>query len=198
MHCCLRGLMKKTLALFIAGILGLFLGIRSMAEDTTTSASPAKPALQKALFAMGCFWKSQYVFDKVPGVVKTTVGYAGGNVANPSYQQVCTHSTGHAETVLVEYNPTQVSYRKLLEVFFSHHDPTTVDRQGPDVGDNYRSAIFYTSAEQRNEAIEYIHELEKNHKFQNPIVTAIEPAGKFYNAEDYHQEYYKKNGKVCF
>jgi len=162
-------------------------------------ASTAKngPKLERAIFGMGCFWKSQYVFSKVPGVVKTTVGYSGGKVANPSYLQVCTHTTGHVETVLVEFDPNKTTYRKLLEVFWKSHDPTTVDRQGPDVGDNYRSVVFYTSEAQRKEAQQYKEELDRTHQFGAQIVTAIEPATQFYPAEEYHQNYFVKHGEVC-
>jgi peptide-methionine (S)-S-oxide reductase len=153
---------------------------------------------ERAMFGMGCFWKSQYVFSKVPGVIKTTVGYSGGDTVNPSYQDVCTHTTGHAETVLVEFDPKKVTYKKLLQVFWNSHDPTTLNRQGPDVGDNYRSVIFYTSPEQEKEALAYKSELEKSHRFPAPIVTLIDPAKPFYPAESYHQDYYAKHGNVCF
>jgi len=167
------------------------------AEGASGAKSAIPHKLDRAIFGMGCFWKSQYIFSKVPGVAKTTVGYSGGNVANPSYMQVCSHTTGHVETVLVEYDPTKTTYRKLLEVFWTHHDPTTVDRQGPDVGNSYRSVVFYTSPEQQKEALAYKNELTKSHHFQAPIVTAIEPAKTFYPAEDYHQNYFVKHGEVC-
>ena len=191
--------MRNAVLLLIACVMPFALALQVQAADTVSGAHKKGPQeLSQALFAMGCFWKSQYVFEKVPGVVKTTVGYSGGNVANPSYEKVCTHTTGHAETVKVEYDPSKVTYRKLLEVFFSKHDPTTVDRQGPDVGNNYRSAIFYTTPEQKEEALAYKRELEQSHRFSGPIVTQIEPAGRFYKAEDYHQEYYQRTGQVCF
>jgi peptide-methionine (S)-S-oxide reductase len=154
--------------------------------------------LERAMFAAGCFWKTQYIFSKVPGVVRTRVGYSGGSLAQPSYEQVCTDKTGHAETALVEYDPTKTTYRKLLQVFFANHDPTTRNRQGPDFGTQYRSAIFYTTPEQQQEAIQYKQELEQSHHFRAPIVTEIKPAGDFYPAEEYHQDYYSKHGAVCF
>lgn len=154
--------------------------------------------LQRAMFAAGCFWKTQYIFSKVPGVVSTRVGYSGGSISHPTYEQVCTDKTGHAETVLVEYDPTKTSYHKLLEVFWAKHDPTTLNRQGPDTGTQYRSVIFYTTPEQKQEAIRYKQELEQAHRFRAPIVTEIKPAGDFYPAEDYHQDYYAKHGAVCF
>lgn len=153
--------------------------------------------LKKAYFGAGCFWKVQYIFSKAPGVVKTTVGYSGGTIANPTYEQVCDHTTKHVETVQVEYDPAKITYKKLLEVFWALHDPTTLNRQGPDVGDQYRSVIFYTDEKQREEALQYRKELESSHRFKRPIVTAIEPAGKFYDAEDYHQDYFKKHGQSC-
>ena len=145
----------------------------------TAKSTKAPEALSKAMFAMGCFWKTQYVFSKVPGVVRTRVGYSGGTVKGPTYEQVCTHTTGHAETALVEYDPKRVSYHRLLEVFFSKHDPTTMNRQGPDEGTQYRSVIFYTTPEQKREALEFKKQLEESHKFKQPIVTIIEPPARF-------------------
>lgn len=166
---------------------------------TTNSKSSATPAkLEQAIFAAGCFWKVQYVFSKVPGVVKTRVGYTGGKPASPSYEQVCTDKTGHAEAVLVEYDPAKVSYHQLLEIFWTNHDPTTLNRQGPDHGTQYRSVVFYTNPKQMKEATKFKQELNQAHKFKTPIVTSIEPAGKFYDAEEYHQNYYAKHGQACF
>jgi peptide-methionine (S)-S-oxide reductase len=143
----------------------------------------------------------------VPGVLKTTVGYTGGHVQNPTYEQVCSHTTGHAEAVQVEFDPAKVSYEKLLETFWSIHDPTTVDRQGPDVGSNYRSAVFYNSPEQKKTAENLKKKLDRSRKFsagerirpanfgeKRPIVTEIAPAKEFYKAEDYHQQYFEKRG----
>lgn len=154
--------------------------------------------MERATFAMGCFWGVQVLFKKVPGVLKTTVGYTGGHLANPSYEQVCTGTTGHAEAIEIEFDPSEVSYQALLDIFFEHHDPTTPNRQGPDIGEQYRSAIFYHSEEQKKAAEDTRDRLERNHRFANPIVTEIAPAGVFYPAEEYHQDYAEKNPNyVC-
>ncbi len=184
----------------------LFVVVTCLTATTTASHAAEKSLVDKkpeakverALFSEGCFWKVQYVFSKVPGVVRTQVGYSGGNVPNPSYKQVCTDKTGHAETCLVEYDPTKTSYHKLLETFFSSHNPTTLNRQGPDVGAQYRSVIFYTTLEQQKEALEMKEQLNNEHKFNAPIVTEIEAAKPFYSAEEYHQNYFAKNGEVCY
>ncbi|MBS1954220.1 MAG: peptide-methionine (S)-S-oxide reductase MsrA [Cyanobacteria bacterium SZAS-4] len=165
------------------------------AEKSPTSATGVK--LERALFAEGCFWKVQSTFSKVPGVVKTTVGYTGGKVPNPSYHQVCTDTTGHAETCLVEFDPTKTTYHKLLETFFASHDPTTKNSQGPDFGTQYRSVIFYSTPQQEREALQMKEQLTKEHKFFSPIVTEIVPAKPFYSAEEYHQNYFEKHGMVC-
>jgi len=163
------------------------------AASATQSAAAPKTD-QIATFAAGCFWGVEYAFRKIPGVLKTTVGYTGGTVKDPTYEQVCSHTTGHAEAVQVEFNSSKVSYKKLLETFFSIHDPTTPNRQGPNVGSNYRSAIFYNSPEQEKEALALKEKLEKSGKFKRPVVTEIAPAKEFYKAEDYHQQYFEKNG----
>ena len=147
---------------------------------------------EKALFAAGCFWGVQYYFDEVPGVVRTTVGYTGGHTENPSYDEVCTHMTGHAEATLIEFDPSKVSYETLLKQFFRMHDPTELNRQGPDIGDDYRSAIFYFDQEQRRQAIEARNAKQK--ELDQPIVTEISPAGPFYKAEEYHQKFTQKTG----
>lgn len=147
-----------------------------------------------AIFAGGCFWGVQYYFDQVPGVTETEVGYTGGHVKNPTYEEVCTHTTGHAEAVKVEFDPKQVSYETLLQHFFRLHDPTQLNRQGPDIGDNYRSAIFYTSEAQQAAAEKLIKKLSDEKKFKKPIVTQVERAGEFYQAEDYHQKYTERTG----
>lgn len=148
---------------------------------------------QRATFAAGCFWGVQAAFDEIPGVVKTTVGYTGGHTAEPTYKQVCTHATGHAEAVEVEFDPARVSYAKLVESFFGMHDPTTLNRQGPDVGDQYRSAIFFHSPEQARIAREVRDRLAGKHA--RPIVTEITEAPKFWPAEEYHQKYFQKTGR---
>lgn len=148
---------------------------------------------QKALFSGGCFWGVQYYFDQVPGVVKTMVGYTGGHTKNPSYEEVCGHTTGHAEAVLIEFDPDKVSYQTLLKHFFKIHDPTQLNRQGLDVGDNYRSAIFYFDAEQKKFAQQAKADAKNN--FEQPIVTEITKASLFYPAEDYHQKYAQRTGR---
>ena len=158
----------------------------------TTATSASKT--QTATFAAGCFWGVEYAFRKVPGVLTTTVGYTGGHTKNPTYEQVCSHTTGHAEAVQVEFDPAKVSYEKLLETFWGMHDPTTPNRQGPDIGDNYRSAVFYNSLEQEIAAKGFKEKLEKSGKFKRPIVTEIVPAKEFYKAEDAHQQHFEKRG----
>ncbi len=151
---------------------------------------------QRALFAAGCFWGVQFYFDQVPGVVETVVGYTGGHTANPTYDQVSSHTTGHAEAVQIDFDPEKVNYQTLLMHFFRMHDPTQLNRQGPDVGDNYRSAIFYFNQEQQKEAIQVRNQAQQ--KLGKPLATQIEPAGPFYAAEDYHQKFTEKTGMgVC-
>ena len=146
----------------------------------------------EAIFAAGCFWQVQAVFHKAPGVVHTRVGYTGGDKVNPTYEQVCSGSTRHAEAVLVEYDPAQVTYTQLLNVFWECHDPTQLNRQGPDIGSQYRSAIFYHSEEQKQEAEKTKAQLEAA---GSSIVTEIVPASAFYDAEEYHQMYLQKMGR---
>jgi methionine-S-sulfoxide reductase len=146
-----------------------------------------------AIFAAGCFWGVQYYFDEVPGVLETTVGYIGGHADRPTYEQVCTHKTGHAEAVKIVFDPDKVSYKTLLMQFFRMHDPTQLNRQGPDIGDNYRSAIFYQNEDQKRQAEKVIEEFNKS-QFNGKIVTTLEPASKFWLAEDYHQKYTEKTG----
>ncbi|MEF3274770.1 MAG: peptide-methionine (S)-S-oxide reductase MsrA [Chloroflexus sp.] len=146
-----------------------------------------------ATLAGGCFWCLEAVYDQVIGVHDVVSGYTGGHVPNPTYQQVCTGNTGHAEAVQIRFDPDRISYRELLEIFFSIHDPTTLNRQGADVGSQYRSAIFYHSDEQRQIAEQLVRELTEQRVFRDPIVTEIVPATTFYPAEDYHQEYFARN-----
>ncbi|MFB5645624.1 MAG: peptide-methionine (S)-S-oxide reductase MsrA [Nitrosopumilaceae archaeon] len=152
----------------------------------------------KATFAAGCFWHVEELFSKVKGVTSTAVGYTGGHVDNPSYEDVCTDETGHAEAVQVEYDPNQVSYDDLLKVFWENHNPTTLNQQGPDIGTQYRSAIFFHDAEQEKIANQSKENLEKSNRFKNKIVTQIVPAKSFYRAEEYHQRYFEKNNISCF
>lgn len=146
------------------------------------------------MFGAGCFWGVEETFRRLPGVLETAVGYAGGASENPSYKDVCTDRTGHAEVVQVEFDPQKISYRDLLDVFWSNHNPTTLNRQGPDVGTQYRSAIFYYSPEQKTAAEESKRGLEESGRFSRPIVTQIEPAPTFWRAEEYHQRYLAKRG----
>jgi peptide methionine sulfoxide reductase msrA/msrB len=149
-----------------------------------------------AAFGAGCFWGVEETFRTIKGVMNTSVGYMGGRTENPTYEEVCTNTTGHAETVLVEYDPGQISYRQLLAVFWKIHDPTTLNRQGPDVGSQYRSVVFYFTDDQKKDALASVAEAQKNHN--RKIVTEIVPAPAFWKAEDYHQRYYQKRGiKGC-
>jgi len=151
-------------------------------------------ATENATFGAGCFWGVEAAFRETKGVKNTVVGYAGGHTENPTYQDVCTDRTGHAEVVQVEYDPAAVSYNDLLNVFWSIHDPTTLNRQGPDVGTQYRSVIFFHSFEQQRTALASKQERERSGLFKRPLVTQIEPASTFYPAEDYHQQYLEKRG----
>ena len=149
---------------------------------------------ETATFAAGCFWGAESTFRKTPGVIKTTVGYTGGTMKDPTYKDVCTDETGHAEAVEVVFDPEQVSYQKLLEVFFENHDPTTVNRQGPDFGTQYRSAVFFHSPEQEKAAKAEIKKRNDSKEYVGPIVTQVVEAGTFYEAEKYHQQYFEKKG----
>lgn len=149
---------------------------------------------ETAIFAAGCFWGVQDYFDKVPGILETIVGYTGGHVNNPTYEAVCTHTTGHAEAIQLHFDPSVVSYEALLKHFFYMHDPTQINRQGPDVGDNYRSAIFYTSESQAASAQQAIAALTTARKFATPIATEVTAAEEFYPAEEFHQKFVQKNG----
>ena len=148
--------------------------------------------IKKAIFAAGCFWGVEANFRKVEGVVSTRVGYTGGHTTNPTYRDVCAHITGHAEAIEITFDPSIMSYDKLLEIFWSIHDPTTLNRQGPDIGDQYRSAIFYLNLEQKEKALKSIADLEKIKRFIRPIVTQVVPASEFWEAEEYHQQYVEK------
>ena len=149
---------------------------------------------EKATFAAGCFWGVEVLFRQIPGVLEAAVGYTGGTTENPTYEEVCTGRTGHAEALELEFDPAQASYEKLLAIFFENHNPTTLNRQGPDVGTQYRSAVFYHSPEQQKIAQEFKDKLQQANVFGRPIVTQIVPAAPFYRAEDYHQRYLEKRG----
>ena len=160
-------------------------------------------ATEKAMFGAGCFWGVEEAFRTIPGVVKTTVGFSGGLVENPTYEDVSTGRSGHAEVVLVEYNPERVCYEELLSKFWEIHDPTTKDRQGPDIGHQYRSVIFFFTPEQEQAALKSLAKLENSGKYRQgnytrPIVTEILAAGPFYPAEEYHQRYFAKQGRLSW
>lgn len=151
--------------------------------------------MEQALFGAGCFWGVEAAFRKVGGVLNACVGYSGGTWKNPSYEEVCTGRTGHAEVVLLEFDPSQVSYDQLLDVFWDSHDPTTLNQQGPDIGSQYRSVIFFYSPEQEAAALRSKEKLQHSGKYKKDIVTEIKPAPEFYKAEEYHQQYLAKSGK---
>ena len=154
-----------------------------------------KQNFKTAIFGAGCFWGVEEVFRKTLGVIKTEVGYSGGKTQNPTYETVCGGKTGHAEAVKILYDPAKISYRELLKIFWENHNPTTANRQGPNIGDQYRSVIFFSAEEEEKEAEKLKVNLEKSGKFKNPIVTEIFPAGPFYRAEEYHQNYFEKTGR---
>ena len=151
---------------------------------------------ETATLGTGCFWCTEAIFQQLEGVIKVTSGYSGGHVANPTYEEVCNKTTGHAECLNIEYNKTKITFDELLEVFWQVHDPTTLNRQGADVGTQYRSVIFYHSPEQQTSANASKQKLEKSGRFNRPIVTQVEPAPTFWHAEEYHQHYLQKRGQA--
>ena len=161
-------------------------------------AEAQKQKLQKATFGMGCFWCTEALFQRLNGVSNVKSGYEGGDVPNPTYEEVCTGTTNHAEVIEVTYDPAKISYDELLEVFWKSHDPTTLNRQGADVGTQYRSVIFYHSDEQKEIAEKYKAALNKDNAFGKPVVTVIVKAEPFYVAENYHQDYFIKNGELPY
>ncbi|WP_242673254.1 peptide-methionine (S)-S-oxide reductase MsrA [Niastella yeongjuensis] len=167
---------------------------KNISKDMTTTTNMVNTATDTATFGTGCFWCTEAIFQELEGVIKSTSGYSGGTVANPTYKEVCTGNTGHAEVIQVVYDPKKITYDELLEVFWKTHDPTTLNRQGADVGTQYRSVIFYHNNEQKEKAEKYKAELDKSGAFNDPIVTEISPYTKFYAAENYHQDYYNQNG----
>lgn len=174
--------------------------LKGVAEmKTMNSPVAAVSKTETATFAGGCFWGVEYAFEHVPGVGKTEVGFMGGKMDNPSYRRICEGDTNHAEVVYLEFDPAKVSYRKLVEYFFKIHDPTTPNRQGPDVGTQYRSAIFFHNENQKQIAEQVIAELKKQKTFKRPIVTQLVPAQSFWKAEDYHQKYFDSHPEraVC-
>lgn len=185
---------------FILLIAGSSCGQKSkQATSTTTMANEsAREGLAIATFGSGCFWCTEAVFQNVEGVEKVESGYSGGKVKNPTYKEVCSGLTGHAEVIQVHYDTAKVSYEELLEIFWKTHDPTTLNRQGADEGTQYRSVVFYHNEEQKKLAEKYKAELDKSGAFDNPIVTEISPYTEFYKAEDYHQNYYNLNGNAPY
>ena len=163
-------------------------------SDTNTGSAASTIKTDTATFGTGCFWCSEAVFQELNGVLKVTPGYSGGHVPNPTYEEVCERNTGHAEVSRIVFDPSVISFDELLEVFWQTHDPTTLNRQGNDVGPQYRSVIFYHNKEQQEKAEHYKAALEKSGAFSAPVVTAIEPLTNFYEAENYHHDYYNNNG----
>lgn len=165
-----------------------------MAENAEMNGSGVDAMERKATFGAGCFWGVEAAYRQLPGVLSTTVGYLGGTLNNPTYHDVCSGRTGHAEVVEVAYDPSRITYDDLLTVFWENHDPTTLNRQGPDVGTQYRSAIFYHDEEQKQAATQSKEERDRSGRHRRPVVTEITPATEFYEAEDYHQQYLEKRG----
>jgi peptide-methionine (S)-S-oxide reductase len=163
-------------------------------KDSTVKNNPTLPATEIATLANGCFWCTEAIFTSLEGVIQVTSGYTGGKVKNPTYKQVCSGLTGHAECLQIVYDPSKIQFEELLEVFWETHDPTTLNRQGNDVGTQYRSAIFYHTEEQKEKSIRFKEELNKSGAFDKPIVTEIAAFELFYPAEDYHQQYFEING----
>jgi len=194
-------MMQKTFLLFVSALISL----TSCANKKTNTINMSEPNnnpivldnltnTDTVTFGTGCFWCTEAIFQDVDGVISVVSGYSGGNVANPTYEQIGTGATGHAECLNIIYDTTKVSYDELLEIFWQTHDPTTLNRQGNDVGPQYRSVIFYRNQQQKETAEKYKSELDKSGAFSNPIVTTLEPMSVFYKAENYHQNYYNQNG----
>lgn len=169
--------------------------ITNMTDENYTA---TESGFDTATFGTGCFWCTEAIFQRLNGVEKVVSGYTGGHINNPTYEEVCTGNTGHAEACQVLYNPAVISYDELLSVFWKTHDPTSLNRQGNDIGTQYRSAIFYHNADQKEKAEYYLKELDTSHAYSAPIVTTIEPYTKFYPAEAYHQNYFNKNGTQMY
>lgn len=178
---------------FVSGMMGCTANTQTRNVMSASFTGKISEKIDTATFGTGCFWCTEALFEQLNGVLKVTSGYSGGQKANPTYKEVCTGETGHAECVQIQYEPDKISYDELLEVFWQVHDPTTLNRQGADVGTQYRSVIFYHNDEQKQKAEQYKAELDKSGAFPKPIVTEIAPAATFYTAEDYHQEYYENN-----
>lgn len=190
---------RYAVILIVALVIGGVTAHRLISSENTKKVDSAMVPehTESATFAAGCFWGVQSAFSQVKGVISTEAGYTGGHTKNPTYKEVCTDRTGHAESVLVVYDPTSVSYNNLLRIFWAIHDPTTFNRQGPDIGSQYRSAIFYHTPEQMAAAVASKEALERSRKYESPVVTEIVPATTFYRAEEYHQDYLKKHGEAA-
>lgn len=189
----INGAIWIAIALVALGFVALHGTGRVSAEPTQEEVAPAPPGMEMATFAAGCFWSMQAIFQQLKGVEKVDPGYAGGTMPHPSYEQVETGDTGYAETVNITFDPKVISYRQLLQVLLTVRDPTTLNQQGPDVGTNYRSVIFYRSPLQKEEALQAIQEITAKHVWANPIVTQISPYTTFWRAESYHLNYYARH-----
>lgn len=183
----------KTAFIYLIGLLAIFPSELKSSTPHNMNMENKEAKLKTAVFAGGCFWCTEAIFNELKGVQKVVSGYSGGKLPNPTYEQVCTGKTGHAECTQITYDPAQITFAELLEVFWMTHDPTTLNRQGADSGTQYRSAIFYTDEDQKQVALEYKAKLEKEKIWNDPIVTEITRFEKFYSAENYHQEYYQNN-----
>ncbi len=183
--------MKKIfLILAVIGFLAFIPKLQNNQKNTTMK---IQKNTEYATFGGGCFWCTEAIFSELKGVIHVESGYAGGHVKNPTYKEVCTGNTGHAEVIHITYNPQEIKYEELLDVFFATHNPTTLNRQGADVGTQYRSVVFYHNEEQKQKAMDFIKQLEQAHVFDKKIVTEITPFNNYYKAEDYHQDYYNNN-----
>ena len=185
--------MKKAFLLLTIGSLAMN-ATAQKGKNSNSKNQHMQAMTDTATFGTGCFWCTEAIFQELEGVQKVTSGYSGGTVPNPTYEQVCSKTTGHAECLNIMYDPNKITFDELLEVFWKTHDPTTLNRQGADVGTQYRSVVFYHNEEQKAKTLKYKAELDKSGAFDNPIVTSLEPFIIFYPAEDYHQNYYNSNG----
>ena len=187
----------KSIIIIICSLYGQFC-LAQTKPITKSKTMTEKATLETATFGTGCFWCTEAVFQQLEGVSKVTSGYSGGSVESPTYKQVCTGTTGHAECLKIEYDPTKITFDELLEVFWQVHDPTTLNRQGNDIGTQYRSVVFFHDAIQKSKVQKYATALNKSGAFANQIVTKLEPFVKFYPAEDYHQNYFNLNGSESY
>ena len=187
----------KSFIIIICSLYGQFC-LAQTKPITKSKTMTEKATLETATFGTGCFWCTEAVFQQLEGVSKVTSGYSGGSVESPTYKQVCTGTTGHAECLKIDYDPTKITFDELLEVFWQVHDPTTLNRQGNDIGTQYRSVVFYHDAIQKSKVQKYATALNKSGAFTNQIVTKLEPFVKFYPAEDYHQNYFNLNGSESY